>query len=126
MFKTFKVVLNNNCYVVFKDNSYHVILNEKNIGHFNLTFVENRILIDYELLEQYRGVGLGTTFYQMIEKYVEANFEYKELILMIRYDNDRSIKIATKNNYKINYDYVEKMAADGEMTMFNPFVKVKK
>lgn len=116
----------NNSSIVFNKNSYIVSLNNKIIGHFNLLIRQNKILIEYELLEQYRGLGLGNDFYQIIEQYVENNFDYDEIVLLIRYDNDRSIKIATKNNYKINYTYVEEMATYGEMTMFNPFVKVKK
>ena len=53
----------------FSKDSYIVSLNNQIIGHFNLifdTFDENSILINYELLRDFRGLGIGNSFYQII------------------------------------------------------------
>ena len=120
----------NDTVIRFNKDSYIVSLNNVVIGHFNLLFdmlgIKNSISIEYELLKKFRNKGLGNDFYKIIENYVINNLKYNQIILFIKYDNNNSINIALKNNYKIDYMYTELMEKCGEMTLFNPFVKVKK
>lgn len=121
---------------LFKDSligsskdSYIVSLNNQIIGHFNLifnTFDKNSIIINYELLRSFRGIGIGNSFYQIIENYIKQNFEVNQLILLVHFTNIKSMKIAIKNDYKIDFDYLEEMERNGELNNYNPYVKRKK
>ena len=108
----------------FNKNSYIVSIDDKIIGHFNAMFRSDGVLIDYELLKEYRGLGLGNYFLSIIEEYLSNNFEFDKFLLIIKYDNELSQKVALYNGYTIDYDMAEKMSIDGEMTMFSPYVKI--
>lgn len=113
----------------FSKDSYIVSLNNQIIGHFNLifdTFDENSILINYELLRDFRGLGIGNSFYQIIENYIKQNFDFSQLVLLIHYTNIKSMKVAIKNDYQIDFDYLEEMERNGELNNYNPYVKRKK
>jgi RimJ/RimL family protein N-acetyltransferase len=109
----------------FSNDSYIVSLNDQIIGHFNLIFKNEAIIINYELLREFRGMGIGNDFYQIIENYVKQNFEFKELMLLVHFTNIKSMKIALKNEYQIDYNYLEEMNYNGELTNYNPYVKRK-
>ena len=113
----------------FSKDSYIVSLNNQIIGHFNLifdTFDENSILINYELLRDFRGLGIGNSYYQIIENYIKQNFDFSQLVLLIHYTNIKSMKVAIKNDYHIDFDYLEEMERNGELNNYNPYVKRKK
>ncbi len=112
-----------NSEIYFNKDSYIVSMNNNIIGHFNITKVENNLLLDYELLKQYRNIGLGNYFFQTIEKYVSSNFEYEKIILIIKYDNKKSKSIALENNFSIDLDLIKKTKE--EMSMYNPYSKRK-
>ena len=109
--------------ISFTNDSYIVSINDKIIGFFNAHIRQNDMMIDYELLEEYRGIGLGNYFLSIIEDYLSTNFEFDRFLLIIRYDNEKSKKVALKNNYSIDYDISEEMSIDGEMTMYTPYMK---
>ena len=129
MLNNIKIYKDKNCdlfknsEIYFSDNSYIVSMNNNIIGHFNVTKLGNNLLLDYELLQQYRNIGLGNYFFQTIEEYVSNNFEFDKIILMIKYDNKKSNNIAIKNKFAIDLDLAEQM--DGEMKMYNPYSKRK-
>ncbi len=114
-----------NSEIYFNKDSYIVSLNSKIVGHFNVTKLGNDLLLDYELLKEYRNIGLGDYFFKIIEKYVVNNFEFNKIILMIKYDNEKSKNIAAKNDYKIDYEFISENDIYGEMTMYNPYSKRK-
>lgn len=54
-----------------------------------------------------------------MEKYIINNSEFERIILMIRYDNKASTKIADEHSYFIDYNLME----ETEMHNFNAYVK---
>ena len=112
-----------NSQLCFTKNSYIVSINDNIIGFFNAHIRQNDMMIDYELLEQYRGKGLGNYFLSIIEDYLSSNFEFDRFLLIIKYDNEKSKKVALKNNYNLDYTMSEEMSIDGEMNMYAPYTK---
>ena len=125
-----KVFQDDNC-SLFKDaiinydkNSYIVSIDDKIIGHFNIVIINGIYSIEYELLKEYRGLGLGTTFLNIIEDFVYKKFNIDRILLMIKYDNLASINLAKKNGYSVDYDLYEEITK--EDSSYSPYVKVKK
>lgn len=108
-----EIGFNNNSYIVEKDNSI--------LGHFNVIQRENMVILDYELVKQYRNKGLGNNFLKVIENYLYENFDFEKIFLFIKYDNEKSRKIAIKNNYEISDD----LDVASEMSMFDLYSKNK-
>ena len=100
------------CDLFFDKNSYIVATENNILGFFNLmTYDKKTVLIDYELLKEYRNKGIGNDFYKMIEQYVIENFEYEKIILVIAYNNCRSTSIAIHHNYSLDNDFDEQNEA---------------
>lgn len=127
IFKDASCKLLKNTEIDFNKDSYIVSINDNIIGHFNLKpgIFNNKISIslEYELLKEYRGRGIGNYFLEIIENYVKNNFDMNEIILLIKYDNELSKLVAIKNGYSINYEYMDLMNLSGEMTNYIPFYK---
>lgn len=111
--------------IVFNKNSYLVEINNQIIGYFNVNCFDDAISFDYELLEEFQNNGLGNKFFQMIEHWIVENFSFQKILLLVKYDNEKSKSIVSKNDYNIDYNELEKMEMYGEMTMYFPFVKEK-
>lgn len=128
-----RIFKNLNCYSLketmfeFNRESYIVFFNDTIVGYFNIrTGIpdhEKSVSVEYELLSKFRGNGLGKILLEVIEKYIRENFDVDEIDLLIKYDNEKSQKIAISNHYKINYDDMEMMALEGEMTNYYPYYK---
>ena len=93
-----------------KKESYIYELDGKIIGYFNLTQISGCLNIDAEILEEFRGKGLGNEFLENISNYVASKcIEYNEnneieyLLLLIEPSNISAIKTAEKNGYSLNY-----------------------
>ena len=113
-----------NSEILFNEKSYIVSVDSMIIGHFNLNQINDYIAIDLELLKDFQKKGHGGFFLYIIESYINNHFDFDKYLLLIRYDNKRSKYLAERNGYKIDYSFQEKN--DGEMTMYNPYYKVKK
>lgn len=113
--------------IVFNKDSYIVLVDNIVIGHFNLLFnifgVKDKVSIDYELLESFRNKKYGFSFYQIIENYVVENFNPDEIILLVKYDNEKSKRIVEKNGFSVNYSYMEKINELGEMSNYITYSK---
>ena len=73
-------------------------------GYFNLTPMLNSINIDYELLEEFREIGMGNKFLEYISEYTGKKYsEYEKILLLIEYNNIKSKKIALKNGYEEDF-----------------------
>lgn len=108
------------CDLSFDKNSYIVSINNKIIGYFRLSVYDSKtVLLDYELIKKYQKKGIGNYFYKIIEKYIINNFDFERIILMIRFDNKASTKIADEHSYFIDYSLTE----ENEMHNFNAYVK---
>lgn len=53
------------------------------------------------LLEEYRGMGLGTNILKSVENYFKDNFFVNKFYVLIIENNKRAIKFWTNNGYKI-------------------------
>ncbi len=83
------------------------------IGYFNLTPISGCLNIDFEMLEEFRGKGLGNEFLENISNYVASkcieynknneNNEIEYLLLLIEPSNISAIKTAEKNGYSLDY-----------------------
>lgn len=109
----------------FNENSYIVEINQKIIGYFNINYFGDDISFDYEILKEFQNKGIGNQFFKVIENWIIQNLEFKRILLLVRYDNEKSKKIVNQNDYFIDYNELEKIEAYGEMTMYLPFVKEK-
>ena len=111
----------------FNSNSYVVSFNDTMIGYFNIRAGipghKKSVSVEYELLSNFRGNGLGKILLEVIEKYIKKNFDVEEINLLIKYDNEKSKKVAISNHFQINYEDMEIMALEGEMTNYYPFYK---
>lgn len=107
----------------FNDNSYIVEINHKIIGYFNINYFGDDISFDYELLKEFRNKGIGNNFFRIIEKWIIANLDFNRILLLVKYDNEKSKNIVIQNDYYIDYNELENMEKDGEMTMYLPYVK---
>ncbi len=111
------------CELSFDQNSYIVSINNKVIGYFRLSIYNLKtVLLDYELVKKYQKIGIGNYFYGIIEKYIIDNYDFEKIILMIKYDNISSIKIADENSYFIDYNLTE----ENEMHNSNVYMKTIK
>ena len=108
-----------------KEKSYIYEEDDKIIGYFNLVPVFGCMSIDYEILEEFRGRGLGNKFLEHITHYASiGNSEYEKLLLFIEYNNIRSKKIALKNGYTEDYYLLD--GVDSELHNMNVYTKVNK
>ena len=97
----------------YEKESYIYELDGKIIGYFNLTPISGCLNIDAEILEEFRGKGLGNEFLENISNYVASKcIEYNEnnenneieyLLLLIEPSNISAIKTAEKNGYSLDY-----------------------
>lgn len=111
------------CELSFNESSYIVSINNKVIGYFKLTMYDLKtVLLDYELVKRYQKKGIGNYFYKIIEKYIIDNFDFERIILMIRYDNKASTKIANEHSYFIDSNLIE----ENELHNFNVYTKTIK
>ena len=96
-----------------KKESYIYELDGKIIGYFNLTPILGCLNIDAEILEEFRGKGLGNEFLENISNYVASkcieynknneNNEIEYLLLLIEPSNISAIKTAEKSGYLLDY-----------------------
>ena len=105
----------------YNEDSYIVAIDGKIIGHFNVLIINDTYSIEYELLKEFRGIGLGGKFLSIIENFVQDKFNVDEILLMIKYDNLKSIKLAKKNNYSIDYSLYEEIIK--EDSSYVPYTK---
>ena len=124
MIRIYNDEITEDTYITKSDNTYIVEEDSKIIGYFNLTFLDNKVILDYELVKSLRNNHLGSHLLNVIEDYITDSYDVDEIILLIKYDNEKSMKIAKKNNYIIDYIFLENM--DGEMNSFKPYVKIFK
>lgn len=111
------------CVIRFDENSYVVKKDDIIVGHFNLVPINDYISIEYEVLPKYRMQGIGTSMINFIEKYLTDILGYDRILLLIKYDNEGSLKIAKKSDYKVDCELSEEIALTGEMTNYIPYVK---
>ena len=107
-------------------NKYLIVMDNEIIGYFSFFLREDCIVIDCEIFEQYQNKGYGTIALSEFEDFLGNLYEFDKYLLIIRYDNERSKKVALKSGYQIDYMLAEEMDEDGELTMYSPYVKVKK
>ena len=124
MIRIYNDEITEDTYITKSDNTYIVQEDNKIIGYFNLTFLDNKVILDYELVKSLRNNHLGSHLLNVIEDYITDSYDVDEIILLIKFDNEKSMKIAKKNNYIIDYIFLENM--DGEMNSFKPYVKIFK
>lgn len=124
-----EVFQNKNCnlfkdtVINYNENSYIVSIDGNIIGHFNVILIDDTYSIEYELLKEFRGIGLSNYFLHIIEKYVIDNFDTNRILLMIKYNNSASLKLAQENGYHVDYDlYEETMQEDSS---YIPYIKEK-
>lgn len=96
------------CDLFFDKNSYIVSIESNILGFFNfMTYDKKTVLINYELLKKHRNIGMGRDFYKIIEKYIIDNYDYERIVLVISYDNYKSINIAINHNYILDNEFDE-------------------
>ena len=115
-------------YVYFDEkNSYIVSQCDVIYGFYNVKKIENDnlVLIEYALLKMFRGNHFGQTFLNKIIDIVsKENKNIEKIVLMIRYDNIISKKIAEKEEFKIDINLMEQL--EDEITNFIPYSKNNK
>lgn len=96
------------CDLYFDKDSYIVAIESNILGFFSLTeYNKKTVLVNYELLKKYRNMGIGNDFYKIIEKYIIDNYDYERIVLVISYDNCKSINIAISHNYTLDNEFDE-------------------
>ena len=113
-------------FIMAYTNKYFIVLNDNIIGYFSFFLRDNYMVIDCEIFDEYQNKGYGTIALSEFEEFIGNKYEFDKFLLIIRYDNERSKKVALKNNYKIDYLLIEEMDEYGELTMHSPYVKTKK
>lgn len=124
IYKDGKCPLFKNSEIRFDNDSYIFKMNDNIIGHFNLIELKDFLSVEYEVLEKYRNQGYGTLMLGVIEEYVANKYDVDSLLLLIKYDNEYSLKIAKKRGYNRNYELSEEINETGEMTNYIPYVKM--
>lgn len=110
-----------------KNNSYILYLNEAIIGFYNIVKVDcdNIITIEYALLKSFRNMHLGQMFLDTIVDIAsKQNKDTEKIVLMIRYDNDSSKRVASKDNFSIDIDLMERLC--DEIPDYIPYSKSNK
>lgn len=125
IFQDEKCNLFKNAIFNFNKDSYIVSLDGNIIGHFNIIRLGDDISLEYELLPKYQNRRLGNLFLKGIEEYINNNFDFNKLLLLIKYDNKKSINVAINNGYQVDYSLTEKILETGEMSMYIPYFKNK-
>ncbi len=94
----------------YEKESYIYEVDGNIIGYFNLTPISGCLNIDAEILEEFRGKGLGNEFLENISDYVTSlcstsskYSDYENLLLLIEPSNISAIKTAEKNGYSLDY-----------------------
>ena len=91
----------------YEKESYIYELDGKIIGYFNLTPISGCLNIDAEILEEFRGKGLGNDFLENISNYVASKcIEYNknnEIMKLNIYYYLLNLQTAEKNGYSLDY-----------------------
>ena len=84
-----------------RNNAYIVYYDSNPIGYISLKVDDNRCVISYGLIPEYRGKHLCTKLLQQLSRYIlEIYQDVDNLILIIQNTNIGSIKVATNAGYK--------------------------
>lgn len=82
----------------------YIVSNEKGvvIGHFNLILYKNYVQFDIKIGEEkYRNKGYGTLMTKKAIQIVFRKLKYKKLILEVKIENVRAIRVYEKCGFKI-------------------------
>lgn len=110
-----------------KNNSYIVYFNDSLLGFYNVVKIdcENIITIEYSLLKSFRGLHCGQKFLETIIDIVSKEYpEVEKITLMIKYNNEISMKIAKKEEFSIDINLMEKLS--DEISDYIPYSKSNK
>lgn len=109
------------------NNSNVVYYNSIIFGFYNVKKIEcdNLITIEYALVKRFRGYNIGQEFLHIIvNKVLKENSEYEKVVLMIKYSNTASKKVAQKEQFSIDIDLMERLSE--EISDYVPYSKRNK
>ena len=121
MIRIYDGIVDRDTHITMSDKTHIVEENNEMLGLFNTTPYDNKVIVDYELLPELRGKHLATHLLDIIEDYIIDTSEVEEILLLIKSDNEKSIKIATKNGYAIDHIFLEENI--DELNSSKPYVK---
>ncbi len=102
--------------------SNYVFLEETIIGVFQLVYLnKDEIDLRYGIFKDFQNKKLGVDFLKSILTYIFKTSTVNKIYLNIDYANIRSIKVAEKCNFKIDYNLVEQRQISGEGESLIPY-----
>lgn len=92
------------------DKGYIVSLNNNLIGYIFISkLIKDDIYLEYSILKEYRGKGLGKMLLSEISNYLMDNYNIKSIVLDIDPSNIPSIMTAVSCGYMVDEDeYIER------------------
>lgn len=108
------------------DEKYSKLIQVDNntIGFYTPRIILDRLMVEYNLFEEYRNQGLGVSFVKMVTEAVGREYtQFDTIYLLIHFKNIPSLTVAVKNGYMLCYEEDLQESICEEMPNYQPYCK---
>lgn len=82
-----------------------VVVNNMPIGFYTTYNILGKLTLEYNLFKNNRNKNIGMAFVNIVTELAgRENEDYSTINLLIKYNNDKSIKVAEQNGYHLSSD----------------------